>query len=266
MTTDCRCGRPTRDEAYACEHCGDQLAQALAEIPWLDTELERTLAGQRGVDYRTLGGARTTEHPLPLHLGASAARQHLRGLLVSWVKFCTEEEVRHQSPKVGLPFDHVSAMSRWLLWRIDGLLLHELGSDAVDQLTSAVAHCRRVIDRPADRWFAGPCDQCQAPLYVTPGAATVKCRGVVAEEACDNLVDVAGRREALLAEAEDRLATAVDVARAVSWLGAKPLTAARVRQWAVRARIYAKGHDGARPLYRIGDAIDLLAADTKVAQ
>lgn len=174
--------------------------------------------------------------------------------------------MRHSSPDDGLPADTLTALSRWLLWRVDGLALHEAGSDAVDEITDAVTKCHRIIDRPADRWFAGPCNaeledgaECGRDLYAVAEKGNVKCTG------CGAVYDIAERRTWLLAAAEDRLHDATTIARSVSWLGASPLNAARVRQWASRGRIVAKGHDGNQPLYRIGDAIDLLAASTKGA-
>lgn len=253
----CRCGRPTRDAAYFCDDCGDKLARALAEVPWLDTELEVTITGTKGVDYRR-GGVRSTEHRLPVNLAASTARDTLRAVLVSWVLFCDEEGVRHQSPRVGLPSDTLAAMSRWLLWRVDGLALLDIGPEAVAEVSAAVGHARRLIDRPADRWYAGPCD-CGEDLYARTQAGAVACAG------CEATYDIATRREWLLATAEDRLANAATIARAVSWLGAAPLTSDRVRKWAERGRILAHGHDGRSPLYRVGDAIDLLAGDTRRA-
>lgn len=260
--TDCRCGRPTRDTLTVCDACADQLGVALGDIAWLVDELDTTITRQRALP--TEGGPTGAETPLPWHEKASEALRHLKAILVSWALFCDAEHVPHQSPANGLPDDTAEALSRWLLWRIDGLTRHELGPDAVDEITDAVAKCRRVIDRRPERWYAGPCTahpgggedsrECGSDLYAKRQTGDVECRD------CGAVYDVAARRAWLLAEAEDRLADAATVARAVSWLGAVPLTPALVRKWAERGRIIAKGHDGSRPLYRIGDAIDLLAA------
>lgn len=256
---ECRCGKPTRDHVYACDTCADLLARALGDVPWLDEQLDTTITRQHAIP--TEAGPRTFDKPLPWHDAAADARRTLHGLLVSWVRFCDEEHVRHSSPRDGLPADTLAALSGWLLWRVDGLTLRDIGPEAIDEITSAVAACHRIVDRRPDRWYAGPCatDDCAADLYAQRRDGDVRCRD------CGATYDVAARRAWLLAEAEDRLAPAAEVARAVSWLGAAPLTASRVRKWAERERILAKGHDGARPLYRIGDAINLLASDTPQA-
>ena len=164
-TTTCRCGRPTRDAAYFCDTCGDSLTQALSEMAWLEEELETTITRTKGVDYRTAGGTRGAEKPSPVNWGASEARTHLRAVLVSWVRYSDEEGVRNASPHPGLPTDTLTAMSAWLLWRVDGLSLLDIGPDAVDEITDAVAHCHRLIDRPADRQYLGPCDACDDAIH-----------------------------------------------------------------------------------------------------
>lgn len=265
MTNECRCGRPTRDAAYVCDTCADALSIALGDVTWLDEELETTITRQRGIPTEG-GGSSSTETALPWHEKASDARRNLHGLLATWCRFCDEEDVRNQSPLDGLPADNLQAMSGYLLWRVDGLTLHDIGLEAVDEITNAVAECERLIDRRPDRWYAGPCTNqpvegldatCQADLYAKRATGSVECRQ------CGAVYDVAQRRTWLLAEAEDRLADATTVARALSWLGAEALTPARIWKWAERGRIVVKGHDGKRPLYRIGDAIDILANDTQ---
>lgn len=94
--SECRCGRPTRDDAYGCDDCGDELARALAEVPWLTEELEVTISRQKGVDYRRVGGGgglKAAERPLPPVWGVSEARTHLKALLVSWALFIHESHI-----------------------------------------------------------------------------------------------------------------------------------------------------------------------------
>src|SRR3546814_2319010 len=71
------------------------------------------------------------EHGLPWHDKAAEAQRALRGLLVWWVRFCTEESMRGLPTTA--PADNVPSLARWLLHVVHGLTLHELGSDAVDE-------------------------------------------------------------------------------------------------------------------------------------
>lgn len=280
----CRCGQPTRDEAFVCDTCIDRLSIALGDVAWLAEELEVSVTQQQGIDYRRVGGSGGRHAPRgdvhiegdkssdpassdspalgahmqgdPGNMSAADARSELRALLASWTLFAHETKVPNSSPTVGLPDIDLVALSRYLLWRVDGFSRLDIGPEIVDEIKGAVKRCYRVIDRPADKVYAGRCnDECPTDLYATLGkAATIKC------PTCGTTWDVKERRAWLLNEAEEVLATAVEISRAVSWLGAEPLTADRVRQWAARDRLTPRGHDRkGRPMYRVGDAIDLLA-------
>lgn len=244
-----------------CETCSDSLARALGDVPWLAEELEVTVARQQGIDYRRLGGSsggkKPIERPSPANMGAAEARAHLRALLVSWALFCDAERVRNSSPHEGLPADELVALSRWLLWRVDGLALHEIGSEAVDELTSAVAHCHRLIDRPSDRQYLGTCDLCTGRLYARPGSAWAKC------DECDAAVNAEDVRAKLLAELDDRLCTAAEIARLSTYLGLKAdreTVRKRINQWSARGKLHEASSFSDEPTYRFGTVYEMLVA------
>jgi hypothetical protein len=258
----CRCGKPTRDAAYVCDQCGHDLSVALGEVPWIETEIEVTITRQKGVDYRTKGGTAASERPSPVVWGASEARTHLKALLVSWAKFCHEDGVRNQSPVDGLPADNLTALSRWLMWRVDGLALLDIGPDAVDEITSAVAHCRRLVDRPADRQYLGECKVCHAvgddgALYGRPGSSLATC------DNCGDAIDAEQLRAALLASLDDRLCTAAEIARLSTYLGLKAdrnRVRQRINQWHKRGRIGSESMLE-EPAFRFGTVYAMLVAD-----
>lgn len=259
--TECRCGKPTRDDAYVCDDCLDSLARALGEVPWLDDELEVTITKRKGIDYRRVGGGKggKREQPSPPEWTASNARTHLKGILVAWVKFCHEENVRNSSPSRTLPDDDLKAISRWLLWRVDGLALHDIGPEAVDEITSAVAHCHRLIDRPADRQYLGVCATCDGGrLYAPPGGSFARCN------ACGERVDAERLREGLLSELDDRLCTAAEIARLSTYLGlraGRDVVRKRINQWHVRHRIASESLFEDEPAFRFGIVWRLLLQD-----
>lgn len=264
---ECRvstCDRPAGD-AFNCRHCGDALTQVLNETPWLVDELNIVITKQ--ARYGSGGGSKTVgkTQPLPLDIRASDALTAYVGLLGSWVRMFCEEQPAWKMPK-GDP----ASLARWLVVRVNDIRHHGAGNDCISELCAAFAAGRYAVDRPADRWYAGPCNAdledaamgtalCGVDLYAKAGARTVTCRN------CDAEYDVKARRDWLIAAAEDQLADATTIARAVSWLGAEPLTPERVWQWAKRGRITAKGHAGTKPLYRVGDAIDLLSGSARAS-
>lgn len=261
--SECRCGRPTRDDAYVCETCGDLLARALGDVPWLAGELEVTITKQKGVDYRKVGGGKggkkANERPLPASWGASEARGHLKALLVSWALFCSAESIRHRESSNDLPADDLVALSRWLIWRVDGLMLHDIGTEAVDEITSAVAHCHRLIDRPADRQYLGTCPTCMSgKLYGKAGSQWANC------EECQTTHDAEAIRVRLLAELDDRLCTAAEIAKLSTYLGLKAdreQVRKRINQWHRRGLLVEHPSIADEMTFRFGEVYSRLAAD-----
>jgi hypothetical protein len=258
--SECKCGKPTRDGAYFCDNCGNELSKALADIKWLDEELETTVGRQQGIDYRRVGGGKGAKKttPQPVNWTAAGARSHLRTLLVSWVLFCNDEGIRNQSPHVGLPADNLPAMGAYLLWRVDGLAWHDIGPDAVEELTDAVKQCHRLIDRPADRQFLGTCQQCDegGNLYAAPGGKIARC------DVCDAKAEASVLRAALLAELDDRLCTAAEIAHLSTYLGLKANRDAvrkRVNQWAARGQIVRHPSITDEVTFRFGEVYAKLA-------
>lgn len=259
MTNECRCGRPTRDAAYVCDTCGDLLSRALGDVAWLDDELETTITQQQGIDYRRVGGGKGGKAvvPSPANMGASEARTHLKALLVSWALFCAAEGVRNSSPTDGLPADNLTALSRWLLWRVDGLTLHDIGPEAVDEITSAVAHCHRHIDRPADRQFLGDCreQECDGRVYARPGGEVARC------DACGTTTPADQIRARLLEELDDRLCTAAEIARLSTYLGLKAdreVVRKRINQWSTRGQVTAHPSFSDDTTFRFGEVYAML--------
>jgi hypothetical protein len=265
--TECKCGRPTRDHAYVCEDCGDALARALGDVPWLAEQLDISVTGQKGVDYRRVGGGKggkkPSERPSPVAWGPSEARAHLRALLVSWVLFCEAEDVRHQSATSAMPADDLPALSRWMLNRVDGLMLYDIGSEAVDEITDAVAKCHRLVDRPAERQYLGTCDvdpnACvTGRLYSRPGSKWARC------DNCGTTVDADVIRARLLTELDDRLCTAAEIARLSTYLGLKANRDAvrkRINQWHARGLLVEHAGLTDEVTFRFGTVYAKLAAD-----
>jgi hypothetical protein len=265
---ECRCGRPTRDAAYVCDTCADSLTKTLSEIPWLVEELQITTTRQKGVDYRRQGGGKggkkPTEMPHPANMAASEVRGNLQAVLVSWALFCKDEGVRHQSPNNALPANNLPAISRWLLWRVDGLTLHEIGSDAVEEIADAVGACYRIIDLPADKQYLGDCDQCEGGrLYAHPKGRWARC------DQCNQATEADKVREALLGQLDDRLCTAAEIADLSTYLGLhanREQVRNRVNQWHKRGRIASEVAFADSPVFRFGIVWRLLVHHDEVAK
>lgn len=229
-----------------CGACAGDLARALGSVPGLSIQLEITLSRQGSHS----AGRRSSTRPLPYDARASQALADIRRELFLWTR-----RIWQPVPGVDWPglLDNLGDLSHCLLIHDTRLIAHHQADQAVHRIMTVVQAGERVIDRPADRWFAGPCDECDVDLYARPGAVQVVC------PVCQHVYDVNERRVWLLQVAEDHLAYAALIAQALTSLGTR-VTPDLLWQWAKRGRIIAHGIDRqGRPLYRIGDVIDELA-------
>lgn len=158
----------------------------------------------------------------------------------------------------GLPADNLPALSRWMLWRVDGLALHDIGIEAVDEISEAVQTCHRLIDRHPERQYLGSCEVCESGrIYARPGSKTATC------DACDAGTDASEVRAKLLKQLEDRLCTAAEIARLSTYLGLKAdreQVRKRINQWHKREVIDSHAAFSDESAFRFGDIYRKLVA------
>lgn len=244
--------------AVICQVCIDGLHRNLGDIAALHDELEITSTRQNVSGQRA--GSRSTTRPLPFDWSSDHDSDDLHGTLVGWVRDLEPDPDKQ-------PEDNDAALSRWLIAHLPEIAQHPAADEIVDEIGYAVRQAYRAIDNRAERWYAGPCRAeyaansedndacCMADLYVKPDADISVCRH------CGAPHNIKARREWLLDAVEDMLATATMIARGVSRLD-EHVTPERIRQWAARGRIAAKGVDlRGHPTYRVGDVLDRLHED-----
>ncbi len=271
------CDRPRKGSDQICGACQEDLRRALEQVPELAAELDVTLSRQGS---KTGGGTTEAEvdktpatlriGPMPYDGRASEAARALRVTLVGWVRVLQEVEEIHEGPACRLcahlscayipqPGNHLGSMALWLLRRFQRLVQHAAAVEICEEIVDAVRRAESVVDRPGERTYAGPCGECGADVYAKLGAALVVCPG------CQWECGIAERKEWLLGQLHDRLATASEIAHIVTVLDV-PLTPELVRRWASprgpdkAAKLLARGTDTrGRPLYKVADARELLA-------
>lgn len=288
------CQVPGPDGRTWCDRCLDRLGVILRAVPAVAVEINLERDGVRGIDYRTLGGGTGGKKALPLpayvggatvpplHVvdrrttldptapaaplvvvgGAIAARDRLRLTLWQVVVACLEARLSHTSPRDDVPHrGDVPAMAEWLTWRIDAMPGHPLTDDAPGRIALAVEHALHAVDRPATRQRLGDCPYvaiCGGHLLATEGSAIARC------DSCGHETDADAIREERLAELDDRLCTAAEIADLTTYLGGQTITATRdvvrrrINSWAHAGKLVAR--PGAEPRYRFADAYALLLA------
>ncbi|MBB5137589.1 hypothetical protein HNP84_007341 [Thermocatellispora tengchongensis] len=243
----------------------------------MDEDLEMAITRQERLGAGT-GGRPGRETPIPFGVAASEVAWALRTTLVSWVLVMLDEEQPRPRgatcgrtgcghPSCGWirnprrpPEETLPAMAEWLASRAEAIRRHPHGAAGVDEILDAIRRAQAVTTRGADLLYCGPCGawtmqgECEMHLYARAGAGRVQCR-------CGAIWDVAQRRDRLLRAAWRTLASATEIARALTSLD-HPITPERIWQWAHRGRLTVRGYrrEGRRliPLYRVGEVMTLL--------
>lgn len=249
MSTDCvtRCGTDASGY-YLCHRCTHALVAELRRVGDLTTHLDHAIARQTSTQSGVGVASRSAERPLPVNLGAADVARDLHNVLGTWAADIAERTGRPLVDSSSTP-----AIARWLLGSTATMRTHPAAAELHDEITDALARGWRVVDRPAPRHFAGPCDHCDADLYARPNAAELRCTE------CGTTYNATDRRAWLLDQARDQLATPSTIARALPGLLGRSVTPAMIRGYAHRGRLAPRPADAAgRNRYRVGDVIDLV--------
>jgi hypothetical protein len=261
------CARPVVDMAYVCDRCAAKTVAELERVALVAGEAMTTIAKQARMGS---GGRRTdTEVALPYNPAAAADHDAAVNTLTTWARHVHEQSGRalpitrtsvcaHTSCararrratdgplcEVAEPEHPTAVVALWLVRQLGWIRHRQEAEQALDEIGDACRVLVRVVDRPADHWYAGRCD-CGEDLYPVAEAKTVRCRG------CASVHDLDERKVWLLDQAEDVLAGAAWCAATLERLGVK-VTASTIRTWAERSQLASHGFDAAgRPLYRLG--------------
>lgn len=280
-----RCTRPIPDAGTVCTTCTAAAHTTLRQIPALLLELERTtLRGDRITRTGTtppppLPGdedTRTTSLPWDEHAARTAAtlertcqRIALRLLRHTHGGPCTHPTC-HTGHRPRCPaWAPTRLITRYPWTYIDHhlpeLRMTPLAVWALDDLDRHARAGWAAIDRPEDRYYAGPCG---STTLDTDGTTTLPCPVVLWSELdqptitcprCHARWDVSARRSWLLTAARDVTAPAAHIASALTLMTRRHVAPSTIRSWAHRGQLHRTDDPpGPRPLYRVGDVLDLL--------
>lgn len=297
MTPTCdHCERPTTG-AKLCGDCEKTLAYALVNVAAYYDDL--TTVATKATRYGSGALTRGTpgkEQPLPVDgrfLSVTGDGTEVRwgvwNSIATWCRIVMTEAPRRFGPtcdrvclhtscaairRTAWPRNTTRSMLAYLDRQFRFIVRAEWADEFLDEMLDNERRLRRIVDRPADRWYAGKCSigtdevHCTAELYAIAGKTTVVC------PACEYEHDVTTRRDFLLKQARDYLVTATEAAQALlSWTdydGTETKLVDRIGKWRDREQLDVadvtslNGRD--RHLYRLGDIQDLLVEAAQRAQ
>lgn len=224
--------------------------------PGLIDDLVDVMARLKRSGLATGVTSRSADTPLPYHEAASDLLWTARNTLAIWC-----EEIATAFPDYGRPPGHLAHRARWLGSHTRGIARYPDAPTLYDEIMWLYRQVARMVDTAPTRVYLGACGSrdrgrmCRVPLYALAQHRQARCRG------CGALYDVAVRRGQLLDRAQDQIAPAADIARALSTLG-RPVTVDLISKWAKRGKLAvyeAQPFDPRkRHRYRLGDVVDLV--------
>lgn len=294
---ECQCGRPTAG-AWLCPRCQGTLAIAIANTAAYFDDLDTVLTkrARYGGQGSTKGSIGRTQ-PLPVdgrftdRAGqGSEIRWGAWNTVSTWCRVVMEEQPERIGPacasaclhtscaavrRTRWPADTMRSMCLYLDRQFRWIVREQWVTELMDELLDVERRLKRIVDRPADRWYAGKCSapnedepDCPTDLYAQADRGWIDC------PTCGIRHDVAERRTILLAEAKGYLVTATEAAGAlIAWTdydGTEVNLVKRISEWHARGRLEAHGSDHVggkdRQLYRLGDVQVLLVEWAQHAQ
>jgi DNA-binding transcriptional MerR regulator len=256
--------------AYACPLCATQAAQNLSEVAETTPaarDVAHGLSGRQGG-----GGSGKPGSRLPLDLGATARLDAVANSLGGWARVVAEERGVYPDP---LPpgFDTIPHAARFLAEHLEWFRHREFAGEFLTDVDACLRAVRGIARGPSEQKYLGPCgvpvseidelvdaygddpsvglvvNRCDGDVYGRAGAEKGTCR------TCGAQVDQSERRAWLDDEVRRHAFRASEIA------GAYGINVNTIRSWAARGLLLEHGRDrDDRPLYGVGDVLDLAAA------
>ncbi|WP_344572445.1 hypothetical protein [Winogradskya humida] len=240
---------------FGCPICGQRVADALRQLALLIPEISITLAKLDRISAGDGPRPDGAEAALPYRLDASDRGRAIQGELVTWARVILDE--------TGAPLPEVitgSTLAHYLAVGAARARGRAFWREYHDALLPLARVASRIVDRPAERVYLGPCGAelvdggtCMEDVTAPRDAAYGRCRG------CGTEHDYSVARAWMLDALQDVLVT-TDELRDIFARGGLTVGRSSLYRWIASGQLVAKGTRADRPTYRVGDALDVQAA------
>jgi hypothetical protein len=240
MSQSCgNCPTPTGEGQFLCHRCCEALEWDLAEVDSTVDALWAS-AARRDVGSGSVGSSGHKSPTEPANSRAYDTGRTLNTILTGW------------ATALGYPARDAVKASTVLLARIREVREQDWAPVLKQELSEALADCRRAMDRAANRAFAGMCpttengQECGTPVYAPQGKPEARC------PTCGATWDVTDWRERALEAAGMHTGTPAEVSRMLSDpVTGEALPQGRIRQWINRGTLTPIGDRNGRPVYQV---------------
>lgn len=237
---------PDVDHLYLDRASCRTLMAWLRDFPWIMAELDVVTA--RESRYGERSERKSADTPVVFNPASSRLAFEIRDVLLSWVVLVCEQR--------RLPLPHprdrgAVSSARWLREHVMDLAQVEPARDAYEEVRELHRQGFRMVDRPEEQEFVGPCQsdvpgvECDG-VYARRGADTKSCA------ACGVCVDVPAVMAATRDTLADRLFTERELVHALRVVLRRTVPRQTVRSWIVGGKLVSKAG-----LFELSPAIEL---------
>jgi hypothetical protein len=222
----------------------------LRDLAWLLAELEKVTTRQ--TRYTGRSERRAADTPVVFNPAASDLAFEIRDVCLSWVSLVAEVR-RLPAPGVR----DARAAAAWLREHVMDLAQVEPAFDAYEEVRDLHRRAMRMVDRPEEQEFVGPCQSdvegigCDG-VYARRGADTKNC------SACGVCVDVPSVMAATRTRMEDRLYSAAELTTALTVFCGRRITRPTVDRWIATGKLSPRPGESA-PVYALDEGAALVS-------
>lgn len=234
-------GIPLRETQYVSSAAAQQLRADLSGLDNLLADLNDAL-GKR-VNFGARGAQVPPALRAPINIALLGPINTITETLQTWAGELAKYAGQAQ------PYQVPRAV--WWYRALVGVEGWEQAPACIQELSKAISWAVRLVDRPPDRTYAGPCPACGQDVTAPPHSATAQC-------VCGQTIDVAQAQEQMRADLEEMLLPKLWAHAAAEYIVGRKIPDKTLDTWDRRGQLLTLPAGGGRaPGWRVADIVRL---------